>query len=615
MAQAFVRMRSAVSHSFPSWESAAKHQSEKESTTHTVVIGIDRRPTMRDLALFDDPVGFVVMDTIELASFLLAKTVVYSEMPEGRDLCFAPIQKGKVLGDAGGLTVLPGDSQELQQWRSVVEGDESVVSIVGHASEDYLRLSSNELVCGRRTVRPPEISGKRLPTCMVDGGCVLPGLRQTGPQDVPGRVFFANACLTLKVDGGVFDGGDSYTVSQRFLEANAAAFVASPMLKDGRIEENLVFHGLMGSGMSVGQATGEINRLLPHWGFEVGKALVLGDPSMTTGERLPEEEEQPFKKGLQFGVMDEAPEVPDDECCLDGPQSRAVVGFVRGGMIPHGRAALVDRAIDTEAAGPLRIVSRSQTPEAALVRVRQVLDEYDRLALLGVKVDEGRNLLTDLRKNFPNAVRRASVSRCGAPIDPALQRVLDRLREATKTVDPGIVAKLQRETVKSEYHFVEAYRDAYRMTGMHRLDDGCPNCGSDAVRYEFVSFGDDRAHRWMVSCVICGAVQDGVPGFVMSSIEGLETNSEDKTVQGEVVFQSEAPEEVSLAIGGAVTHGKRHGASVTVSQEQVVLSPGGHARVPVEVRVPQPADKHCMFLRMYCVSEGKIGFSGREFFI
>ena len=377
--QAFTLMRSAAPFSFVDWRSAAAHQRVQAPTVHTVVIGIDRRPSMRDIAMFGEQTGFIAVDSADLATFMLAKTVAYSMRPEGRDICFAPVHKGKDMADAGGLVMLPADSPQLRDWRVAIDGNESVVSIVGHASEDYLRLSSEELVCGRRSVRRPDRSGNRLPTCMIDGGCVLPGLRRTGPEDLPGAVFFSNACLSLKVDGGIFDGGDSYTVSQRFLEANAAAFVASPLLKDGRVEENLVFHGLMGAGLTLGQTVRELNRFLREWHFEAGKVLILGDPSIRTSTHLASGMSAQFKKGLLFGAKDEAPHLPDEDCCVADAPPRAVSGFVRGDAVPGSRAILLDRPPKTDSEP--RIVPRPVTPEDALRRIRQILDQYDRCLL------------------------------------------------------------------------------------------------------------------------------------------------------------------------------------------------------------------------------------------
>lgn len=606
-------MRSAAPFSFVDWRSAAAHQRVQAPTVHTVVIGIDRRPSMRDIAMFGEQTGFIAVDSADLATFMLAKTVAYSMRPEGRDICFAPVHKGKDMADAGGLVMLPADSPQLRDWRVAIDGNESVVSIVGHASEDYLRLSSEELVCGRRSVRRPDRSGNRLPTCMIDGGCVLPGLRRTGPEDLPGAVFFSNACLSLKVDGGIFDGGDSYTVSQRFLEANAAAFVASPLLKDGRVEENLVFHGLMGAGLTLGQTVRELNRFLREWHFEAGKVLILGDPSIRTSTHLASGMSTQFKKGLLFGAKDEAPHLPDEDCCVADAPPRAVSGFVRGDAVPGSRAILLDRPPKTDSEP--RIVPRPVTPEDALRRIRQILDQYDRVALLDVKIGEGRQLLTDFRKSYPNLVRRAAISRCGAPLDSALCRSLDRLAVATRTVDRGLVAKLRRETFKSEYHFVEAYRDAYKTADVSAVAEGCPNCGSDAVRYEFVAFGDASARRWLVSCVVCGAVQDGVPEFVVSRIATLEAGPEGGTLRGETHLRNESAHAVDLALGGAVTHGRKHDASVSVARDQFLLAAGESVTVPFEVRVPSPEDRHPMFLRMYAVSEGRVSFSGREFFV
>ena len=145
--QAFTLMRSAAPFSFVDWRSAAAHQRVQAPTVHTVVIGIDRRPSMRDIAMFGEQTGFIAVDSADLATFMLAKTVAYSMRPEGRDICFAPVHKGKDMADAGGLVMLPADSPQLRDWRVAIDGNESVVSIVGHASEDYLRLSSEELVC------------------------------------------------------------------------------------------------------------------------------------------------------------------------------------------------------------------------------------------------------------------------------------------------------------------------------------------------------------------------------------------------------------------------------------------------------------------------------------
>ncbi|MGJ0629754.1 hypothetical protein [Xenorhabdus bovienii] len=583
---------------------------------HLVVVSIDRKASMNDLSLFDDLTGFIVANSLELGTFILAKTVAYSCMQEGEDICFAPIHKGKEMRQAAGLKILPSDSEELTNWPVFIRGTETIVSVVGHASEDYIRLSSNELICGRITVQPPSVSGKRLPTCMVNNDCVLPGLKKSTADMIPGRVFFANACLTLKVDGdGIFDGEGSYTISKRFLEGNAAAYVASPLLKDGRIEENLTFHGLMGAGMTVGQTVRELNRALPAWGLEAGKVMILGDPSLKTSVKRAPEDIIGYKKGLVFGIRDQVSDLPDELCYLNGAPDESVAGFIRSTSIPGSPCAILDSDVDHVDISALTIAARDLSPEQVLVSIREVLDEYDRVALLGVKIDEGRQLLTDLRKNYPNLVRRASSSRCGRGLDGALVRALKRVEKTVLLVDKGIVEKLQRETNKSEYHFVEGYRDAYKVLSADPLVEGCPNCRSDAMRYQFSSLGDATVHRWTVSCVVCGAVQDGVPNFIEGRVIQLENTMNPGVLYGKVLLHSTCLEKAIVAVGGAVTHGRRHDASVSVSNEQVTIDSGGDVLIDIEIRVPCPADRHCMYLRMYFVSRGRIGFCGQEFFV
>ncbi len=111
-------------------------------------------------------------------------------MQEGEDICFAPVHKGNEMRQAAGLKILPEDSEELTNWPDFINGTETIVSVIGHASEDYIRLSSNELICGRITVQSPSVYGKRLPTCMVNNDCFLPGLKQLTANAIPGRVFF-----------------------------------------------------------------------------------------------------------------------------------------------------------------------------------------------------------------------------------------------------------------------------------------------------------------------------------------------------------------------------------------------------------------------------------------
>ncbi|OKO99362.1 hypothetical protein [Xenorhabdus eapokensis] len=618
LAKGFQRLRSASMRSFVSWEEMAKWRNNHLAThDHLVVVSIDKKASMRDLSLFNDLTGFIVVNSLELGTFILTKTVVYSCMQEGEDICFAPTHKGIKMRQAAGLKILPADSEELTNWSDLICGTETIVSVIGHASEDYIRLSSDELICGRITVQSPSVCGKRLPTCMVNNDCFLPDLKRLTANVIPGRVFFANACLTLKVGkDGIFDGDDSYTISQRFLEGNAAVYVASPLLKDGRIEENLVFHGLMGAGMTVGQTVRELNRILPAWGLEVGKVMILGDPSLKTCSKSASESITGYKKGLVFGIRDQASNLSDELCYLNGaPKKASVAGFIRSSSIPGSPCAILDCNVNHVNFSELTIVERGQSPEQVLSSIREVLDEYDRVALLGIKISEGRQLLTDLRNTYPNLVRRASSSRCGGGLDGALVRALERVEKTTSLVDRGIVAKLQRETNKSEYHFVEGYRDAYRVLRTDPLVEGCPNCRSDAIRYQFSSLDDASAQRWMVSCVVCGTVQDGVPNFIEGRIIQLENTINSRVLHGKMLLHNTGLEETIVAVGGAVTHGRRHDASVLVPNEQVRIGSGGDELINIEIRVPCPADRHCMYLRMYFVSLGRIGFCGREFFV
>lgn len=185
---------------------------------------------------------------------------------------------------------------------------------------------------------------------------------------------------------------------------------------------------------------------------------------------------------------------------------------------------------------------------------------------------------------------------------------LEELRQS----DSLVLNKLLKMTRRSEFHFVEGYRDIVE-TRTQLAQDPCPYCGEVVVRYECRSLHDPDMCRFLDSCPVCGANQDvdrpDVTFFVDCTMPLLSQTDIPFSVQ----LTNDSPTTINGFVGGSFTHGVQDGLEVSMSVAKLCARPGQTTTVEGSFRMGAPTNRHTKRLRVYVVADGRVLFAGRSF--
>ncbi|KWT58277.1 hypothetical protein ADL21_29595 [Streptomyces albus subsp. albus] len=574
-------------------------------------------------------------------SELVFKTLIYPELPAERDEFFAGLLKGKEPMTSGRLTVFPTEAVDAGR---LMDGSQlrRVLSFIAHASEDYLRVTPDDILCGLTDDPREQAAARRapgpLPACMQGDGCVYPEARRHDPAHITAQVVFANACLTLKFGTQLMGEHNRFTISRRFLDGWAGCFIASPLLKDGIPGENLLFHALIEDGLPVGAAVRAVNDNLERWGVDAPAVIVVGDPEAVYGPgrpaagAAPRVAYLPDRATVRFdGRMPAYSRVRLDAPDLlaahrDGTLDiRPAEPF--GGRTPfYAAAAEIDGKLDVLVLGvqdrpllaeesPRVLDVRARAPQAELDGLIRAFERYENLAFLDIKLDKGRAVLTDMVNNLPTMARRARNLRFELTESERFSRSVARIREKCAALDRGILDKLLAATESREYHFVEAYRHTYTVQRTESTDEPCRYCGEAVHRYVSGNILRPHLRRHLISCAVCGAVQDTEDEAVTLTVTGDNRLRPGADTELGVEIANGGDEDLDLLLGGRITHGKPHGFGFRLADETVRVPAGGTARTRLTVSTGRPLARHTMLLRFYAVGLGRIQFAGRDLYV
>ncbi|MHA6803251.1 hypothetical protein [Salinifilum ghardaiensis] len=589
-------------------------------------------------------------------SELILKTVLYARLPADDDVLISPLLKGDEPWRNGRLTVYPQDAVDPAALARPVEDADAPTeggsageltgllrqfSVITHGSEDYLRLTSQDLLCGR-TDDQEELAAARqepgatLPACMQGGSCVYPEARRWDPASVPAQLVFANACLSSKLGTQLFGGRGSFTIAQRFLEAWAGSYIASPLLKDGTHGENLLFHYLLEDGHTVGAAVRQVNESLHQWGIDAPEVLVVGDPearyAVERTRTLPETvsyQEAPGRAEITFEEKMPAftrIRLKDSKLREAHRQGELtltpIVPF--GGKLPvYGAVtegedgalnALVfgfreRRLIGTETSRSLAVAPRQTSTVDRMVRA---VERYENLASLDIKLDKARSVLTDTANNLPTVARRTKTAASELSQSEPLHKATERILANCARLDQHLLSTLLRLTETREYHFVEAYRPTYAVQQIESPYAACGYCGEATYRYTSAHVLRPRLRRLMISCPVCGATQDTEDDTVAITIEGDAVLVPNDETRLDIRLTNFGVDDMDVLLGARITRGKPHGFSFDLNPGSLQIPAGSSADARLTITTAQPLNRHAMLLRCYAVGQGRIDFAGRD---
>lgn len=566
-------------------------------------------------------------------SFLVVKTLIYAQVAGGTDICIAPLVEGNEVIGSAPLTVYPDQvPAPLARLREPLRA----LSVCAHGNEDYVIAGPQQRFCGERQRLPGqarELSTTHLgvtgtaPACVADGTCAFDGDELLRPQDVEARAVLLNTCLSAKGSVSSFGGVNDFSVGQAFLDGWAAALLASPLLKESTLGENLLFHALVDSGATMGECARAVNDHMRHTGIDAPSVVLWGDPELRltaaqASRDWPRLEARTDEMGVRlrvpagarlagFAELDAAPAgklVPES---VSGDVGRSLFWF--RGRLPVGEGLLLlplDPAYRVKS--DVSILLRAAEHVATTRYLADSIRSVDRLRFLGIYADGHKGGLRGAAQSLPTLVKLEADARLDLGLFPRFgkrrQPVLDELR----TSDTLVLTRLLKMTRRSEFHFVEGYRGLIENEA-RIAHDPCPYCGEVVLRYECWLLHDPDMRRYFDSCPVCGANQDvdrpDVRLFVGCKVELLSRTD----IPFWLELTNDSPRAIDGVVGGAFTHGVLDGLEVSLADSELHVGPGQTAVVDGSFRMTSPANQHTKRLRMYVVAGGRVLFAGRSF--
>lgn len=581
--------------------------------------------------------GMMCAATAATASALVAKAVLYQRYPQQSDDCVATLVKGEHVVESAGVAIHPAEGVDVD--RLMRPELRRVVSFVAHASEDFLRLDSHHVLCGRTEdsarLAGARAHGRQLPACMHDGSCVFPDSKLHEPSRVRAQVVLANACLTVKLGTSQFGPDNSFSVGQRFLEGWAGAIVASPLLKDGTPAENLLFHRMLDDGHHLGSATRAVNQNLRRWGMDAPDVYLFGDPETTLvhGERgssVPLEVDE-ADDGVRVRLSSVVPEAGVAVVRDPGIVALARRGDLEvkptksfGARTPFYSAAVVTgdevhlyvlgvsaRPLPDDDAQREVVVSAPRT----LGRLRQALhgiERHELMPYLDLRIDKGRSILRDLRQGLPKLAEREKRARTELSTWGPFLRGLEATEERIRHLDELLLEKLLHATESREYHFVEGYRHTHVVLDAVGGRARCRYCGEPEYWYCSENIMAPGSRRYLRSCPVCGATEDVDDESLSVWVEGSNVLRPGEPTPLRALVRNRGAVPLNMQVGARVTNGRQHGFRFEVTPGVVTVEPGSTSEVDVVVTPGVLQHRHLMLLRVFGVAQGRVAFAGRD---
>jgi hypothetical protein len=578
-------------------------------------------------------VGVMASRSARELSFLVVKTLIYAQATGGTDICVAPLVPGDEAITSTSLTVYP---DRVPAPVARLREPFRALSVCAHGNEDYVIAGPQQRFCGRRQsplaeVREPAVTRLGVtgtaPACIADGSCAFDGDELLSPHEVKAQAVLLNTCLSAKGSVSLFGSVNDFSVGQAFLDGWAAALLASPLLKESTLGENLLFHALVDSGATLGACARSVNDHMRQTGIDAPSVVLWGDPELRlaaprASQDWPRLEVQNDRSGWQLRIPAGAGLAGFAELDADQPH-KLVPEVVSGdvgeslfwfrGRLPIGDGVLLmpldpGHRVRNDVSIVLRAAEHAATTRYLADSIRAV----DRLRFLGVYADGHKGALRGTAQALPTLVRLEAEARLDLGLftrfDKRRQPMIDELRES----DSLVLNKLLKMTRRSEFHFVEGYRDIVE-TETRIAQDPCPYCGEVVLRYECRSLHDSEMCRYLDSCPVCGANQDVDRADVSFFVDCKTELISETDIPFSLELSNDSPQVISGLVGGAFTHGVLDGLDVCLADSELCAGPGETATVKGSFRMNSPVNQHTKRLRLYVVAGGRVLFAGRSF--
>lgn len=520
------------------------------------------------------------------------------------------------------LSILNGQETTQARIREGLGEDAGVLNLLAHGRDDVLWIKG-ALICGRAPEAGPSGEYGGLPSCARRGICYQPHLSLLDPATLNVPVVFLNSCAPLKLAKSVFP--TSFNIGLRFLDGAACALVASPFMTNGKPWQNILFHGLLQTGRSIGEAVRIVNEATWRSGVDLPGMHLVGDPDLAVREPV------------QHTVAVWSGGGPDRPRCfatqgrhfleIDLPWTRAQPPFALTAAEHLAAKHPIYYAYAATDSGIRLFVFSLWSLPAHLTLTARASDTFEELRghyseatkvietaeCLGLRDQQTDRMLPELRQTLRSVRPVAEAYRyCLQDANRSLRRSR-HLAELKERVKEFLLARLISATRERNLQLYETYREVYAAEGWVWGDEDCPLCGDPVVSFRTRNNLKAGVVREVSLCATCGIVQDTSCGVVLR-LEGAGAIGPEPAKMV-LHVQNRSPEWREMTGVIAPVNGQLYGMATSPERFRLELGPGEEATVPVEVTASPETPPHHYWIRAYALSQGDLTFTGANLWV
>jgi hypothetical protein len=514
--------------------------------------------------------------------------------------------------------------------REVIAGrrDADLLALTSHGMSDLVHVNG-DYVCGRSPhVEECQPESERLPSCTEEGGLCFfkPEGRALRAHELPADHVFVNSCGSLRLRRSDFD--PLFNLCYSALEGRARSFVGSDRVKDGRGSEGLLYHHLLRSGFTLGQATCLLNLALFSNQLEVTPDVfrLLGDPEerVATGggagpAGLLVEGENHVAVGGGFAIL----RITAPDLVRAFERSELFV-YPEGGeplfvtMVPAsaGEGLYVFLLSYSDLGGQVRVGVRKLSDVLARVRDASELVEQNLGGGLGAPRFYPDSVRHGGRKNLEN--RLLSVARlCRAAFASAaeVKRLLASCEELEREMDrlDAATARWLHERISAgSFRPAEQYQDVFLLT-RESPDAACPYCAGSVAHRCLHHVLRPALRRVQLVCPFCGVIEDR-PDVPLS----VQILLQDPVRRGTrlpftVRFVNGTGRQYRGRCAAGIRRSARFAVRLGEPVRQVTIPAGAVTELDFEVHLGEDVPVHRYTAQAALVSSCQVFFAGRYF--
>lgn len=521
-----------------------------------------------------------------------------------------------------GLSILGRDAATAARLSALPLDQVGSLSFVAHGRDDILWLR-DALVCGRGPAEAPGGEFGGLPSCAHADQCYQPQRQLLDPVALATPLVFINSCASLKPAKSVFP--TRFNVGLRFLDGATCALVASPLMTNGKLWQNLLFQFLLHSGRTLGAAVQIVNQATARSGLDFAGLHLIGDPTLTVSAPSPTEPVPwPGDDFAQPGRIATGGS-PFCEVILPAPP-RGPLTITAAERLPAQRPVYYALA-QTGAGRRLFLFSLwplpphltlTFTPGDELAGLRAAagrgLATIRHAEWLGIRDQQLDRLVPELQQSLRSVQAVGQSQRYSLQAAALARRRCRHVAELEERIADLVLNWLLAATRERNLQLYETYRETYTAGGWVWGEQDCYLCGDALVTFTAANALVADQTRAVSLCPTCGIIEDR-PGDLRLRFAGPTQLGYNEDLPLTLTLTNTGPTHLSGLAGAAVVNSVRYGLSATPERFAFSLPPGAAAAYRFVLRATAATPPHHFWLRAYAVCSGQITSAGANFWV